>query len=180
MKALSKIANGRNILILLGLFLLINLYAIPAFYPKFQTLDMLSSYTPPEAYHYISSYGEQGRQLYLIIELTLDLIYPPISALLFSLLILYTFQRAFPIQTWSHKLALIPFAVMLADYLENASIVTMLLKYPRQLPTVAKMSNVFTVTKFDLSWLELIFVLGFIGWFVRAVRTRRPSQKAAI
>ncbi len=178
MDVLRKISSGRNILILLVLFLLMNLVVIPAVYPKFQTLDTLPSYRPTEAYQYIASYSDQERQLYLIIELTLDLIYPFISALLFSTLILYTFQRAFPVQTWSHKLALIPFAVMLADYLENACVVIMLVSYPQYMPVIARASNVFTVIKFNLSWLEPIFVIGLLGWLIRAVRARRPASRA--
>jgi hypothetical protein len=178
MGALRRMANGRNILLLLVLFLLMNLVVIPVVYPKFPTLDTLPSYTPSEAYQHLSSYGDQGRRLYSIIELTLDLIYPFISAMLFSLLILYTFQRAFPAHAWTHKLALIPLAVMLADYLENASIVTMLLSYPRQLPLLAAISNVFTVTKSALSWFELILIVGLIGWLMRVLR-RRVSLRIA-
>ena len=88
MNTLRRLARGRNILVLLVLFLFINLVVIPAVYPTFQTLDTLTSYTPSEAYTYLSSYGDQGRQHYLLVELTLDVVYPFISALLFSLLIL--------------------------------------------------------------------------------------------
>ena len=179
MSILRRITTGRNVLILLALFLLFNFVAIPVIYPRFPTLDTLSSYTPSEAYQYISSYGEHGRQLYLVVELTLDLVYPFLSALFFSTLILYTFQRAVPAQAWSHKLALIPFAVMLADYLENACVVIMLLGYPRQLRSVAQISNIFTVTKFDLSWLELIFIVGLVGWLVRALHERRSMLRNA-
>ena len=61
---------------------------------------------------------------------------------------------------------------MLADYLENASIVTMLLSYPRQLLAIAAAANVFTITKFLLTPLELIFVVGLLGWLIRAIRNR--------
>ena len=177
MNILRSLATVRNILILLGLFLLINFVAVPLLYPPFQTLDTLPSYTPSEAYAYLASYGAAGRQAYLVTELTLDLIYPPISALLFSTVILYTFQRAFPSHPWTNKFALLPFAVLIADYLENASVVTMLLSFPRELPAVAAVSNVFTVTKFDLSWFELIFIVGLVGWMVQALR-RRTLTKA--
>jgi hypothetical protein len=175
MEALSKLTTGRNILILLVLFLLANFVVIPAIYPKFETLDTLSSYTPGKAYDLISSYGTQGRQSYAVIEVTLDLVYPFITALMFSLIILYTFKRAFPDQGWALKLSLTPFAVLLADYLENACVVTMLLSYPRELIAVAQISNVFTITKFVLTPFELLFIVGLIGWLIRAIRTRRQG-----
>lgn len=173
MNTLTRWATGRNIVILLLLFLLMNLVIIPAFYPRFQTLDTLTSYTPRQAYQLISSYGDQGRQAYLTAELTLDLVYPLILALLFSLAALYTFQRAFPEHAWTHRLALLPFLVMLADYLENLCVVIMLASFPSALPFVATLSNVFTVAKFVLTPLELLFVIGLIAWLIHYLRHRQ-------
>ncbi|MGA2488892.1 MAG: hypothetical protein ABSF99_01710 [Anaerolineales bacterium] len=148
---LSRLANWKIILLLLILFLLANLAVIPAIYPKFETLDTLSSYTPEKAYQLISSYGEQGRQSYAVIECTLDLAYPFITALLFSLLALVTFKKAFPASRWVPYLSLLPFLIMLVDYLENSCVVTMLLSYPRELTGLAATSNIFTVIKFALT-----------------------------
>ena len=170
MDIIGNYSNGRNILILLVLFLFAILVVIPALYPAFQTLDTLPGYTPEKAYELISSYGDQGRQSYVITELTLDLIYPLILALLFSAAIFYTFQRGFPGLAWSGRLALIPFAIMLVDYLENACIIFMLRSYPRQIPIVASISNVFTITKLTLTPFELLFLVGLAGWLVRRIR----------
>ncbi len=172
MKTLIRLTTGKTIFALLLVFLLFNFVLVPAAYPKFQTLDVLGSYTPHQAYQLITSYGDQGRQAYLVTELTLDLVYPFTSALLFSLLIVYSFQRAFPEYPWTTKLALLPFAVMAADYAENACIVTMLLNYPRLLPAVAQVSNIFTVSKMALSPLELTFAVALVVWLVRSVRQR--------
>ena len=175
MNKYAKLADGRLILLLLFLFFLTNFVIVPAIYPKFQTLDTLSSYTPQKAYDLVTSYGEQGRQSYAIIEVTLDLAYPLITALLFSLIILYTFKRAFPGIEWVQYVSWAPLVAMLADYLENACVVTMLLSYPRQLDGVARLANFFTVAKFDLSPLQLLFIIGLIGWLIRAIRTRRKT-----
>jgi hypothetical protein len=179
MKVLKRLAVGRNILILLAFFLLIIFLVAPQVYPTFQTLDTLNSYTPQKAYELISSYGNQGRQYYMIIELTLDIIYPFISALMFSLITLYTFQRAFPKQPWLCHVAWIPFVVMLADYLENISIVTMLIAYPRQLPIVAQIADFFTETKNFLTPFELLFLVGLIFWLARVVLSRIQVSKHA-
>ena len=171
----SKLANGKVILLLLFLFLLANFVVIQAIYPKFQTLDTLSSYTPDKAFQLISSYGEQGRQYYAMIEVTLDLIYPLITALLFSLIIFYTFKRAFPGHNWTLYLSLAPYAVLLADYLENICIVSMLLMYPRESSLLAQMSNFFTIAKFYLAPLQLLFIVGLIGWLFQAIRLRQSK-----
>ena len=172
MQALSRLAKGSNIVALVLLFFFANLVLIPAVYPSFQTLDLLPSYTPAEAYRLIDSYGAQGRQHYAIIEWTLDLAYPLLLGLLFSLLALFAFQRAFPAPSWTHKLALLPFAVMLADYLENICITVLLIGFPRQLPDVAALSNILTVTKQLLTPLQLICVVGFIAWLIKSLRHR--------
>ena len=171
----QKLASGRMIFLLLFLFLLTNFVIGPTIYPKFRTLDTLPSYTPEEAYHLISSYGEQGRQYYAVIEVTLDLVYPFVTALMFGLMILYTFNRAFPGKNRVQKLALAPFAVMLADYVENACVLIMLRSYPRESSVVAQIANLFTMTKFVLSPLQLLFVVGLIGWLIQAIRKRRQS-----
>jgi hypothetical protein len=175
MEKYGKLADGRIILIFLFLFLLTNLFIVPAIYPKFQTLDTLSSYTPQKAYELISSYDSTGRQAYAIIEVTLDLAYPLIIALMFSLMILYTFKRAFPSIGWVQYVSLAPFAVMLSDYLENASVVTMLLSYPRELVSLAQIANVFTVAKFVLTPLQLLFIIGLIGWPIQVIRSKRQA-----
>ncbi len=171
----SKLANGKIIFLLLFLFLLANFVIIPAIYPKFQTLDTLPSYTPDRARELISSYGDQGRQYYAVIEVTLDLIYPFATALMFSLITLYTFKRAFPGNDSVLYLSLASYTVPVADYLENACIVTMLMIYPREMILVAKMSNFFTITKLALTPFQLLFLVGLVGWLIRAVRSRSSA-----
>ena len=172
MNTLRRWATGKNVLILLILFLLMNMVAAPAFYPRFPTLDMQSSYTPQQAYQYIASYGEAGRQLYLVAELTFDLVYPVITGLLFSLATLYSFKKGFPDHPWTEKLALLPFLPMTADYIENACVVLMLLAYPTELPFVARVSGMATRLKFVLTPLDLVFVIGLIGWLALTLRNR--------
>ncbi|MFZ5910668.1 MAG: hypothetical protein ACOYYU_11705 [Chloroflexota bacterium] len=171
-KKFARWANGRNVIILLVVFLLFNFLVIPALYPKFETLDIRYSYTPSEAYSLIASYGDAGRQTYALTEVTLDLVYPLTTALLFIFAIIYTFQKAFPNHSAWQNLALIPLGILAADYLENACVVTMLLLYPQELPILVQISNVFTIIKFALTPFELLVFVGLIGWLVQAIRAR--------
>ena len=179
MNMLSKWATGRSVLLLLAVFLLFNLVLIPAWYPKFQTLDTLATYTPEQAYSQIASYGEQGRQQYLVTELTLDALYPLSTALFFGLLTIYSFRRGFPQHPWTRWLAVIPLAELAVDYLENASVVAMLLRYPAEVPVVAAAANVFTMAKFALTLPELVFVIGLVAWLFRSLRQRARTAAAA-
>lgn len=171
----ARLANGKMIFLLLLLFLLTNFAVIPAIYPKFQTLDTLPSYTPDKAYELISSYGEPGRQYYAVIEMTLDLLYPFVTALMFSLITLYTFKRTFPSNPSVLYLALASYAVPVADYLENTCIVVMLLTYPREIISLARISNVFTITKLALTPLQLLFLIGLLGWLLQVMRSRQTN-----
>jgi hypothetical protein len=167
---LSKLATGRLIILFLFLVVAINVFVVPAIYPRFETLDLQSSYSPEKAYQLITSYGEEGRQYYALIELTLDVIYPLLNALFFSSLTIYFFRRTFPLESFWQKLPLLALVVMAVDYVENTGIVIMLLNYPRRLDIVAQATNLFTVAKFALSWVELALALiGLIGWLGKMV-----------
>lgn len=178
---LTKLSTGRLIILFILLMMAGDWFLLPAVYPSFETLDLQSSYSPEQAYQFIESYGEEGRQYYAIIELTLDLVYPILSALFFSTLTIYFFRRVFPLSSFWQKLPLLGPIVMVVDYLENAAIVTMLLNYPSRLDLVAQAANLFTVAKFALSGLELILILvGFIGWLGKTVYTLVKKDTAEI
>ncbi len=175
---LTKLATGKWIVLLLLLIIAINAVVLPAIYPP-DTLDVQSSYSLEKAYQLIGSYGEEGRQYYVLLELTLDLVYPVINALFFSSLAIYLFRRVFPLDSFWQKLPLLGLLVMIVDYLENASIVTMLLRYPRRMDMLAQAANLFTVAKFSLSYLELIVILiGLLGWLGKTVFTRLRRSTA--
>lgn len=174
---LTKFATGKWVIVFLFLVIAINAFALPVIYPRFETLDLQSSYSPERAYQLIASYGEEGRQYYTLIELTLDAIYPLLSALMFSSLTIFLFRRVFPLNSFWQKLPLLGLIVMLVDYLENTGIVVMLLSYPRRLDLVAQAANMFTVAKFGLSQLELILiVIGLVSWLGKTVYTRLKTS----
>ncbi len=179
---LTKLATGRLVIFFILLVIAVNAFLLPAIYPSFETLDLQSSYSPERAYQLIDSYGEAGRHYYALIEVTLDLVYPLLAALMFSSLTIYFFRRIFPLDSFWQKLPLLGPLVMIVDYLENASIVTMLLSYPRRLDMLAQAANVFTVIKSFLSWPELILMLiGLLGWLGKIVYTwaRRNSGEVS-
>jgi hypothetical protein len=179
--ALTKLATGKLVIVFILLVIAVNAFVLPAIYPSFETLDLQSSYSPERAYQFIDSYGEEGRQYYVWIELTLDLIYPLLSALMFSTLTIYLFRRVFSPESFWQKLPLLGPIVMIVDYLENAGVVTLLLSYPRRLDIVAQAANMFTVAKFALSQVELLVIaIGLLGWLGKTVYTRVRSSPGSM
>src|SRR5688500_4743139 len=136
---LERWATRRNILLALAVFVVINAGILPVAGARIETLsggigplDLRVAYTPAEAYAALAAYGDEGRQLYLLIELTVDLIYPLAYAVVFSLTIVFCLRQVLPANHTLQRAALLPWVAMLADYVENAGISWMLLNYPNR------------------------------------------------
>lgn len=149
-------ATRRNILLALAVFVVINAGILPVAGARIEAysngvgpLDLRPGYTPAEAYASLSAYGAEGRQFYLLVELTVDLLYPVVYAFVFSLTILYCLREVLPAGHILFRAALLPWVGMLADFVENAGIAWMLLNFPSQLDSVA----VFTSTVTLIKWL---------------------------
>lgn len=172
-------STARNILLLLLLFIVFNAIVLPPIITHFENLshgaglvDVLESYTPAELYAHLGRFEPSGRQLYILHELTLDVIYPLLSALLFSLLIASLLKRAGSGSSPIQWLALIPLVELAADMLENICLVTLLAVYPARLDWLAGAANRFTAAKWVLSYAELLALAGSLIGFA-AVRVRR-------
>jgi len=173
LRQIRHLATGRNVVVLLLIFLLFNVLIIPPDIAHFQAisqgaglLDMLDSYTPDQLYTHLTKFDAAGRQLYILHELTLDVLYPLISALLFSLSSAYLLKRALPTTSPLHALALIPFFVLIMDYLENISLVIVMVVYPARVDGLAQAAKLFTVSKWLGSDAELLLIVGSLMAFV--------------
>ncbi|MGD8997368.1 MAG: hypothetical protein PVH80_04620 [Anaerolineae bacterium] len=134
-------------------------------------LDRLIVYTPDEAYDMIAAYGQQGRQYYATIALTLDTVFPLLLALTFSLILTSVFHRTFSREGVLQRTVLVPVAAMTADLLENAGIVTMLLSYPRKLRAVALLASAFSTVKWTAIAAESVLVIiGLLAWLIQGMR----------
>ena len=152
-------ATRRNILFLLAVFVVINAGLLPVIGARLEALsggvgplDLMAAYTPAEAYAALAAYGEEGRLFYLLTALTLDLIYPLVYGLFFTLTIVYCLRPVLPAAHTLQRAALLPLVGMLADYVENAGIAWLLLNYPNRLDGVAA----FTSTVTTIKWIFMI------------------------
>jgi hypothetical protein len=172
---LERLAARRNILILLGLFLLFTLVIFPLLTARLTSLsggvsllDNEFSYTPEKAFQMISSYGTDGRPFYLITTLTADLLYPLIYALLLSLAMIYFFRKTFSQDSPVQGVFYLPIAAMVADYLENICLVILLASFPQWLEGLAQAANIFTGLKWGLLLASILIVIfGLVAWLIR-------------
>lgn len=87
-------------------------------------LDLQLLYTPLRANQFLSAIGEIGRQRYLLLLLTIDLIFPAAYALLLSLLLI----RVDP-QQQRNWLTWLPLAAAALDWAENFGLVSLLVTF---------------------------------------------------
>jgi len=182
---LAKLTNWKTVIVLIVLILPFNVFIFPARSAKLRelagknvpTIDSMFAYTPTQVYDVISDYGEQGRQHHAVTELTADLLYPILYSLLLSLLATLVFRRAFATTSFMQKLWRLPFVAALTDYGENATVVTLLLRYPQKLTGVAWAASLFTTAKWALVGVSFILVvIGLVALLIKRV-TREKGAK---
>jgi len=157
-----KYAKWQNILILLGLIIIINVLLALSLSsnPKLKPLDLEFFYDNEKAYELLSAYNEQERSVYLLIELTLDIIYPIIYSLCLSFALYLLFSKL--------TLAKLPLYLVFLELVENLGIVVLLVNYPIQHPWIANLTGIFTTAKWFLALTCLAIVL--YGGFTRLIR----------
>lgn len=106
--------------------------------------------TPESAYAIIDAYGAEGIRYYLWIMVG-DFVLPLAFAAFFTLATLLT-VRNWPLSRgvlWF--LLLSPFLYLTADYIENFTILSLLLAYPNRFPRLIYLLNMLTDFKFVMS-----------------------------
>lgn len=159
-----KNAKWRKVLILLGLVVLVNLLLALSLggNPNIKPLDLQFSYSLEEAYKMISAYSEQERAVYILVELTVDIIYPIIYSLCLSFALFLLFGKM--------TLAKLPLFLALIELIENACIVTLLVNYPHEHPGLVGFASVFTSLKWILAVTCLLLVI--VGGTLRLLKSK--------
>jgi hypothetical protein len=122
--------------------------------PGEKPLDLEINYTAEEAHSRLSGFSEEIRESYRMGLMVSDMIYPIVYSLLFSFIIYRLWQN--------EKLALLPFMILIFDFIENISIITMLVFFPEKIIFWGTLAGISTSLKWLFSVLTLIFV--FIGF----------------
>jgi hypothetical protein len=161
---LDRVSSPRNLVILFGLLLVFVIVLFPWLVSlggggEAGMLDTRFSYTPGEAYAVIEQYGAQGRVAMILISLIADSVFPFVSTFTLAVALTLTFRRAFPAESLMQRLRLFPFGALVFDFLENFSLVALMLLYPSKYYGLARLANTFTSTKWILVGLSGILVL---------------------
>lgn len=109
-------------IILLGIYPLIHHTADP--------LDTQIGLNEASIRAFLHEIGNDGRRLYFINELTLDMLFPVTYALAYGLLMVLLIKGCGQAQTPLRYLALMPFAIALCDLVENTHILMAIHSWP--------------------------------------------------
>jgi len=131
-------------------------------------LDMRPGYTPSAAYHLLDVLGQAGRDAYLRLLWTIDLVLPALFGFFLSSAI-----RRGRFRAWGT----IPLLAAVCDYAENTTITILLLRYPMHEPAFAQLASVLTVTKLVLYASGLLLAIGgfLVGWLANRTEGQRVA-----
>jgi hypothetical protein len=177
----QRLATRRSLLVLLiayciyfPIFFFANVpFGITAIQPYASQggiLDVEFFYTSAQAYERLTSFGEQGRAIYLHILMG-DLIYPALLGCLLAISIARIVRRLNPSHNYWQYLALLPLVNMAFDYCEDCALISMLVAYPNPLPILGTFAGIFTLTKNIFGILSFAtFLLGLLALVIHRVR----------
>lgn len=174
---LIRHAKGKTVLILLLITLVVYSYMLFYSIPHvmdyaggMKLLDMQpTGYTPKYVHALFENLGQKGRDAYLFRQIPVDMLYPLLFAMTYSLMLAFLFQRAFKPDAKIQYLCMTPILAGAFDYLENAGIVIMLIDYPRLSDFLASLTNIFSLMK---SLFTFIFFALFL-FAIIAILTKR-------
>jgi len=163
----QKLASRRGLTFFTVLFIL-TIAALPRIQESSseasRSPDMSFFYTVEELYEIAESYGAEGRNNYIVMRFTFDLVFPLIYGgfLISSLGWLYNTDR---LLSWRDRVVLLPFGGLIFDYLENVSTSIVMWFYPARVDFVGFLATVFTPVKWGL--LSLAFLVLIPGLVIR-------------
>ena len=169
LNTLKKLASGKIVSILftltMAIYLLMLFYSIPmveSFAPNTALFDLSpSGYSYQHALSLLEELGNEGRQIYLSLQLPLDFVYPGLFAISYTLLLIWLFSKSLKNKSRIFYLALIPALGGLFDYLENIYIFRMINSFPDLSPRLVQVASTFTLLKSVFT--TVFFLLLFAG-----------------
>lgn len=183
-KFLEKNISGKKVLILFILTNAVYAFMLMVTIPKtmgfsngMKLLDMLpTGYNQDYINELFATLGENGREIYLTNQIPVDMVYPLLFGLTYSLLLAYFLKKINKLKSPFTYLCLLPIIAAIADYLENIGIITMLNNYPDLSQTSMNATNYFSIVKSMTTtafFVSLIITLLILG--IKTIKERKTS-----
>ncbi len=178
---ISKNITGKKVLIwfilaniVYVLMLTVTIPKVMSFSEGMRLFDMMPmGYSPEYALSLLETLGDQGRDSYLYHQIPLDMIYPLLFAIAYSLVLGYFLKKLKLLKKPYAYLCLLPIIAGLADYLENFGIISLLKSYPDFLATTVKITNYFTLIKSaTTTTFFVVLIVLLVMWGISRLRTK--------
>ena len=169
-KMLTALSSWRTLVVLLVAYVVVFIALISGADATADVLilDLRFNYDVATVYHVLTGLGEAGRADYRTNALTLDILYPIIYSLTFSVvltLLIDTEKLRSKLRLW----VIAPFGIALADLVENLCIAKLVSDYPKHNEVVATLVSWATPVKWSIAVLVLasIVMLGIYRLVIR-------------
>lgn len=170
---LYRFSNWKSLALFFAIYMFFNGYLLKNAEEKINELsgnkngviDLTFGYNPEKTLAIVADYSPEARVFYAKTEMTTDIAYPIVYALFFGIILSLLFKnKAYSPLKWVN---ILPFFSLLFDYLENATIVSLLNSYPAQNQTIVVLCE---ITKL-LKWISFgaVILLIFYGLIKLAI-----------
>ena len=138
LKLLSQYAKGKTVLILFlitqlvyAIIIFVTIPKVMAFANGMALPDMMPmGYSVDYVRDLFTKLGTEGRNTYLTQQIPLDMIYPGLFGVMYALLLTYLLKVSDIKNQWLYYCAFFAILGGFFDYLENFSIITIILSFP--------------------------------------------------
>lgn len=178
---LNRYSNWKTLVGLLTLYLLFPLVLLNNAEEKIKRLagkeigpiDLTFGFNPQRTLQMVEDYGDAARKYYSTVELSLDIAFGVVYALLFAVILTMIYRRL--INGPVNYINLLPFGVMFFDFLENITIVSMLTHYPEQSESMATLCELFKLIKWMMfGFIVALIIFGLIKLML--LKSAKPRQ----
>lgn len=133
-------------------------------------LDLKPEFDSASVYQRLESFGEEGRQAYLRLTATTDIVFP-LSAFIFLLFLGQLARSKIKGGTYAEYYWLLPLLYFLVDLIENVSAAILVLNYPEQISVIPSVLGYISVVKrlsMALAFLIPVLVIVYAVWPFRS------------
>jgi hypothetical protein len=171
---LKKNITGKRVLIFFMLANVVYVYMLTVTIPKVMLFsggmklpDMMpTGYNPEYMNSLLNQLGQEGRNAYLFHQIPVDMVYPLLFAISWSLVLAWFLKKLNKHNTQLIYLSILPVLAGLFDYLENIGMIIILNTCPGNSNILSQVTNVFTILKSLFSTLFFISLIIVLFTFV--------------
>lgn len=143
--------------IVYAFMLLVSIPYVMKYSEGMKLLDMLpTGYTYDYVTNLWEKLGEEGQSAYLYYQLPIDMVYPALFAISYSLILSYFLNKMSQFSTF-YGLVFIPVFAGVMDYLENVGLISMLISQPTTI--LVQLTSGFSVLKSMSTTLYFVILM---------------------